>query len=236
MTSTLCVSRVAAQDTTMKVSPSSLQISGSQIGQTVQVTIEVENVANLWQWVTGLVWDPAVFNLTGIQEGPFLKSAGSTFYLVAPADYDNGILPEVSSTLLSTASVDGSGVLATVTFEVLAAEPTTIQLTDTSLTESGTGHPEISHVVVNGDVTVVEPSPSPSPTPTPTPTPSPSPSASPTPTPTSSPSATPTPTSTSSPTPAPPAEDAPFDFYLIAAVGVVIVGIIVAALILKKKS
>jgi hypothetical protein len=107
---------------------------------------------NLWQWETGLSWDPAVLNFTGIQEGSFLKSAGETLYEPAVADYANGNLPMVSSVLRSASSANGSGVLATVTFEVLSVSDTTIQLHDTVLRGSNTGHPEIAHSSVNGEV------------------------------------------------------------------------------------
>jgi hypothetical protein len=135
----------------VKISPSSLQIH--EVGETIQANIAVENVVNLWQWETSLSWDPATLNFTGIQEGPFLKSSGETLFEPDFANYKNGNLT-VSNVLRSASSVNGSGVLATVTFNVLAVKSTTIQLYDTVLSEPSTGHPEIAHSSVNGDVIV----------------------------------------------------------------------------------
>jgi len=86
-------------------------------GQTFTLNTLVANVAGLNAWEFKLVYDPSVLytNSTLIKEGPFLKSVGST-------QFDKFVGPYyilVGSALLSSDTVDGSGTLAYVTFQVV---------------------------------------------------------------------------------------------------------------------
>jgi hypothetical protein len=109
-----------AATTTLSLQPSSIAGPSSTIGigKNFTVTLHVANVTNLWSWKVAIKWDPTVLNLTGSPtEGPFLKSAGSTLFLVA--SWNASMIPEMSDTLLVAKSVNGSGDLATMSFKVL---------------------------------------------------------------------------------------------------------------------
>jgi hypothetical protein len=94
-----------------------------------------------------------------MSEGSFLKSAGSTLFLYAPPTQGSGCITELSDTLLENTSVNGNGVLVTVTFQVLAAGQSYITMNETLLAQPLSGsplsHPQITHTVDNGQLVVV---------------------------------------------------------------------------------
>ena len=139
--------------TTISISPSSSTLSQSQIGTSFQINISISDVTNLWSWKVRLNWNPDVLNVTNVDEGPFLKSVGLTLF--PPPPQRNGYLTEVSCTLLSLSSASGDGVLATVTFQVLASGQSDITLNETELLQPGSGHPQINCTINNGQITVV---------------------------------------------------------------------------------
>jgi len=139
--------------TTISINPSSSSISQSQIGTDFQINISISDVTNLWSWKVRLNWNPDVLNVTNVEEGPFLKSVGPTLF--PPPPQRNGYLTEVSCTLLSPSSASGDGVLATVTFKVLASGQSSIILNETELLEPGSGHPQINCTINNGQITIV---------------------------------------------------------------------------------
>jgi hypothetical protein len=111
--------------TTVSVDPASIQLQNAKIGQAIQVNINVTNVRNLWGWeLDYLAFNPKVLNLTQVQEGPFLKTGGSTFFLTTLNDTNwvqAGLLPSTDEALNVNATTRGSGVILTLTFAVLAA-------------------------------------------------------------------------------------------------------------------
>ena len=134
---TLCVNVVSfakAQGTVIAVDPPSYVTTQDQIGQPFTLNINITDVANLWSWGLRLNWDPNIVNATSVQEGPFLKTAGSTMFL--PPVRGSGYLKDIASTLLSASSANGSGILCTVTFQALAVGETGIMINGTSLIAS----------------------------------------------------------------------------------------------------
>jgi hypothetical protein len=148
--------------TVISISPSLSTLPQSQIGANFQININISDVASLWSWKVRLNWNPNVLNFTSIDEGPFLKSAGSTLF--PPPPQRNGSLTEISDTLLANASVSGNGILATVVFKVLAAGQSDITLNETELLQPLVGqppsHPQIAHTVNNGRLIVLPEFPS----------------------------------------------------------------------------
>lgn len=144
--------------TTISISPSSYTLSQSQIGTSFQINISISDVTNLWSWKVRLNWNPDVLNVTKVGEGPFLKSISATLF--PPPPERNGSLTEVSCTLLSSSSASGNGVLATVTFQVLALGQSDITLNETELLQPGSGHPQMNCTINNGQITVVPEFPS----------------------------------------------------------------------------
>jgi hypothetical protein len=156
----LAITGLARADapTTISINPPTTQVSQDQIGQPFQVQINVTSVTDLWSWKVRVSWNPNVLNYAGIEEGPFMKSAGSTLFLAADQDQTaigNGYLPEVSCTSLASAGVNGSGVLVTINFTSLTAGNSSIDLTETELHQPGAGNPEIQHATIGGQVTVI---------------------------------------------------------------------------------
>lgn len=109
--------------TTVSVVPASTTLQNAQIGQIVQVDINVTNVRDLWGWeLNYLSFNPKVLNLTGVQEGPFLKTVGPTFFvstLNATNWLQEGVLPSTNEAMSVNATVHGSGVILVLTFVVL---------------------------------------------------------------------------------------------------------------------
>jgi hypothetical protein len=119
----------------------------------------VENVTDLWSWKVKITWDPSVLALVGSPtEGPFLQTAGSTFFAVAPSPA--GEVSEVSCTLLAATGASGSGDLAYLTFEAVNASEygiTDITVASTVILGSGASHTVMPRFVAGGQVTVTLP-------------------------------------------------------------------------------
>jgi hypothetical protein len=93
------------------------------VGSEFRVDVSIENAVNLIGYLFDLEFDPAVITPTGLEEGPFLPTGGSTFFL----DYafqtvteDNPHLArigQIAGALFDdTTQVTGNGVLASVLF------------------------------------------------------------------------------------------------------------------------
>jgi len=153
----------ADQPAAVRLLPSTIQINESMIGSTITFNLTIENVVNLWQWAVKLTWDPAVLNITGAQEGPFLKTGGATLFIYPSTSPKlvNGTLPEVSDTLMVSTGVNGSGLLGTVAFKIVSANSTQVALTVTSLVSPADLNdptyytPPISHVEYGASVGVM---------------------------------------------------------------------------------
>jgi hypothetical protein len=149
-----------AQDTmpTLGVSPAAFDVSEAQIGGIIQLNITVANVTNLWGWKVRVNWNPQVLNLSQIQEGSFLKNAGSTLFVwpgLSSPTINEGYMPEVTCGLFTATGTNGSGILATFSFKVLTSGVSAVSMNETQLLEPGSPHQEISHTVVDGEVTVI---------------------------------------------------------------------------------
>jgi hypothetical protein len=95
--------------------------STTQIGELFQVNITVTGVVDLQGWQIVLYFNRSVLSALNITEGPFLKSAGETIFLVG----ENGILNDYNAThgrimagaaLLGYNWISGDGVLLTAKF------------------------------------------------------------------------------------------------------------------------
>jgi len=138
----------ASETTTISIDAATQQFNSTNVGDTIQVNIDVSNVQNLWAWdIANLRFDPAVLNLTQISQGPFLESAGQTLFaptMESTSAISEGDIPDIPCALLVQGSANGSGVLATLTFQVLTTNTTTlIAFNQTTLEEPN--HEYISH-------------------------------------------------------------------------------------------
>ncbi len=145
-----------AQTTTTMIELDPANYVAHSVGENFTISITVTNVTNLWSWVVGISWDPNVLTLIGSpHEGPFLKASGQTLFLPLPAV--NGTIKELSSTLLSLASASGSGVLATLEFNITKETiDSPITLSNTTLLTPATSGSNLSiyHLVENATVTL----------------------------------------------------------------------------------
>jgi hypothetical protein len=157
------VNNANAQATTLSLNPQTT--SGVDVGNTFAVTVHVADVANLWAWKIGLTWDPAMLAMVyppGAQEGPFLKTGGSTIFTPATPNNATGVLTEIASALLTSTTVSGSGDLATMTFKVVGYGSSNINITGSILEDFNEA--PIAHTDVNAIVTTLAPPPAHGPT------------------------------------------------------------------------
>ncbi len=218
---------------TLSVDSATQQFPSAHVGDTIQVNITISNVQNLWVWdITYIKFDPTILSLTNLTEGPFLQTSGQqtvfvSQYMSANADYyaKQGIINETSDVMLANATVSGTGVIATMTFKVLATGTSQIILNQPTIEDATQASIPLN--VVNANVVVGSSSNltnNPSPTPTATST-------------TSSPStsATTTPTqSSSSPTPKP--SDVAPEFPITLIIAFLIIAVTMTTLLMAKKN
>jgi hypothetical protein len=151
----------------VSVDPTTLQLPTANIGQTIEVNINVSNVQKLWGWdFTDIIFNSSVLNLTGVQEGPFPQSKGQTFFIWtkgAPS-IQTGDLPEILEALAENTSVSGSGILATLKFNVVSAGASQITLSSAKLydpieiqpnpSEETGVHEQINSTTINGNIVI----------------------------------------------------------------------------------
>ena len=144
----------SATPTTVSVSPA---VSYVAIGSSVSVDINVSDVVNLTSWQFTLYFSNGVLNCTDISEGPFLNTAGDTFFGEETTNNYNsthGRLVANSTLLGKTGFATGSGVLATVTFDTLKVGDSAFHLSDTELGDNNIPPQPITHNDVDGTVHV----------------------------------------------------------------------------------
>jgi hypothetical protein len=124
------------------------------VDKTFTINISIANVTDLYGWEFKLYYNNTMLNGTGIIEGPFLNSSGSTYFNVK--DLNNtynathGRAWATGVLLREVSGVNGSGVLASITFMCKEFGSSILQLADTTL-----GDPEgvaIIHTAVGGSV------------------------------------------------------------------------------------
>jgi hypothetical protein len=121
---------------TVAVSPSS--ITGS-VGQSFGVNVTVTNVTDssgLYGWEFRLNWTVSILNVSNIVEGSFLKSGGgSTFF---SNSFDNAKGHMIADCTLEgpVNGVTGGGILATITFHIIDAGQSTMNLYNATLVDA----------------------------------------------------------------------------------------------------
>jgi hypothetical protein len=120
------VNTVQSATTAVSVVPQSIS---ANIGQSFSIDVVVSDAIDLYAWEIELDWTASLLGTANIIEGPFLRTSGSTFFVYSSNDTLGHIL--IDCTLLGQiVGVNGSGVLATVTFLVLDAGETPLDLHD----------------------------------------------------------------------------------------------------------
>lgn len=113
--------------TTPKASP-------GNVGVNFDVDITVAEVANLFVWELNMTFNATVLNVVSFVEGPFLQTAGTTLMLEPVIDNANGRIGVTCSLMpFPEHGADGSGVLATMTFNVLMKGKSDLHFAETKL-------------------------------------------------------------------------------------------------------
>lgn len=121
------------------VSPSQIFVG---VGQNFNVDIVVSNVQNLYGWEFTLNWSSTFLGAVNVAEGPFLRSLNQTFFSSSINNTLGHMI--VDCTLLGdVGSVNGSGVLATLAFNVKTAGQSILDLYNATLLDSSYPDPQI---------------------------------------------------------------------------------------------
>jgi hypothetical protein len=118
------------------------------VGDTFTVDINVADVVDLYSWGIKVSWDRDLLVATDVTEGSFLamQPDGTAFVKVI---YDNYV--DVGCTTLGDwYGASGSGILMTITFDVLDAGRTSLEIFYSVLLDS-VASAEISHTVEDGN-------------------------------------------------------------------------------------
>lgn len=148
--------KVSAETTTLSVQPTSSRICG--VGEEFEVDITVTDVNDLYGWEIKLYYDSRLLNGTMVNEGPFLKEKGNTYFMSTLNDSyseTQGRITAACTLIGNISGVTGSGVLATIGFKTKDIGNCLLLLSETKL---GTPNSTlIPHNVAIGAVQVVTP-------------------------------------------------------------------------------
>jgi hypothetical protein len=101
------------------------QVNGLNVGDTFTIDVNVANVSKLAGWEFQLFYRTEVVVATTVKEGPFLSSAGTTFFVPVGGGFNNnynathGRVYLADGILGDTPGVSGSGTLANITFQII---------------------------------------------------------------------------------------------------------------------
>ncbi|MBZ5536877.1 MAG: hypothetical protein LAO31_13070 [Acidobacteriia bacterium] len=99
------------------------------MGRSFMVTVNVDNIQNLYGCTFALVWDPKVMRLKDASEGGFLGKDNEPIALVQRPDNDAGTVVITLSRPPEVAAVSGSGSVLTLVFDPVAPGQTTLAFT-----------------------------------------------------------------------------------------------------------
>jgi len=150
----------ATATTTIYVDPPTTTIYGACLGENFAVNVSIAEVTDLSVWDLILCYGNNVLNCVNVTEGPFLKAGGThdtnfVSYINNTYNATHGRARAVSTITDLGPGVDGSGVLATIEFQINASGETTLHLTDTKLWNSSLSLPNsIDHNTTDGTVKI----------------------------------------------------------------------------------
>jgi thermitase len=128
-----------------------------EVGQTFSVELVVQNVTGLHAWGLGLYYRGFALNVTSVIEGAFLRSSGSTVFAVEYCsdsyNASHGCMRLACRLTDASADVDGSGVLATITFRAKAAG-LICPLTLSEMTLTNTSSEALPHFTIGTDLVI----------------------------------------------------------------------------------
>jgi len=132
--------------------------SNHVIGDVFSVDIRITDVIDLISYQFDLGFNQTVLLATNVLWGPFLQTGGSTITAIGTVDNAAGLIDSIAE-VLSAGSVTGTGVLASVQFQVIGSGISAVTLTNPFLfDENFVG---LAPTIQNATVTVTTPVPEP---------------------------------------------------------------------------
>ena len=116
------------------------------------LTVNVDNIQNLYGCTFALVWDPKVMRLKDASEGGFLGKDDEPIALVQRPDNEAGTVVITLSRPPEVAAVSGSGSLLTMVFDPVAPGQTTLAFTQMFPKDANGGR--IAAIAAPGQVVV----------------------------------------------------------------------------------
>jgi hypothetical protein len=129
----LAVSQAAAQGASVHIETPSTPVATNEGPLTVSVV--VEDVTNLGAFEFDLTYDPSVLRFEDVQVGSFLGSSGREVQCLDPRSTESSMRFACVTLGSTPAGPDGSGVLATVSFEPVGAGSSPLHFTGLTLTD-----------------------------------------------------------------------------------------------------
>jgi hypothetical protein len=121
----------------------------------VSVTI---SVSGLYSFQFDISYDPAVLQLVSVNEGPFLGTAGSTFFIPGTIDNNVGTAQFTADTIVGPSpGASGSGALAVLKFHGVRLGTSPLQISNVTLLDAGLNN--IAFTIQNSPLTVAIPEP-----------------------------------------------------------------------------
>lgn len=106
-------------------------------GSSFSVSVDITSATDLYAFQFDVTFDPQVLSAVGVTEGPFLPLAGPTLFVPGNIDNVAGSITFTADALIGAGpGVSGSGSLAVIGFQALAAGNTAIDLLGITLLNS----------------------------------------------------------------------------------------------------
>ena len=112
-------------------------VTSISAGSSIDVTVDISGVADLYAFQFNLSFDPAVISAIGVDEGLFLQGGGSTFFILGAIDNSLGTVSFTANSLIGAVSgVSGDGTLAMIHLLAAGAGTSSLSLSGVSLLDS----------------------------------------------------------------------------------------------------
>lgn len=126
-------------------------------GDTFNIAVDIAEASDLYGFQFDVTYDPSILQLQSISEGPFLATAGSTFFIPGTIDNGAGDASSNADSLLGPGpGAAGSGTLAILDFRAIASGTSALSLANIILLDSNLNN--IAFTSTDGSVTVSSPS------------------------------------------------------------------------------
>lgn len=127
--------------------------SSVSVDNSLVIPISISGASDLYAFQFDVTWDPSILQLQSINEGPFLATAGSTFFIPGTIDNVAGDATFTADSLLGPGpGAAGTGTLATLDFQAIGTGTSALSLANVILLDSNLNN--IDFTSTDGSVTV----------------------------------------------------------------------------------